>query len=209
MQNKDLKRRIIDISFKKKLSHIGSCLTCVDIIEEIYRIKNNDEKFVLSPGHAGLALYVVNEKYYRVDAEQAFEHHGTHPDRCKKCKIDCSTGSLGQGLPIALGMALANPKKNVYCIFSDGECSEGSIWEALRIKTDNKVKNLKIYVNINGWGAYQKINTVKLINRLKTFDPTLILRKTKVEQLPFLKGQNAHYHIMSKSDYIIAQNILK
>lgn len=208
MQNKDLKKRIIDISFKKKLSHIGSCLTCVDIINEIYRIKSKDEKFILSPGHAGLALYVVNEKYYHIDAEYAFEHHGVHPDQCKTCNIDCSTGSLGQGLPIALGMALANSKKKVYCIISDGECSEGSIWEALRIKTDNKIKNLKIYVNINGWGAYQKIDTIKLINRLKTFDPTLIIKRTNVEQLPFLKGQDAHYYMMNNSDYTVASKIL-
>src|SRR4051812_33407854 len=116
MKNKDLKKRIIEISYKHKLSHLGSCLTAVDIIDEIFQVKKPNEKFVLSSGHAGLALYVVLEKYEKkdfdgnlipLDAEEIFEHHGTHPDRCKACHLDCSTGSLGQGLPIAVGMALA------------------------------------------------------------------------------------------------------
>ena len=61
--NKELKKRILEISYKKKLSHLGSCLTAVDIIDEIFKIKKPDEKFVLSSGHAALALYVVLEKY--------------------------------------------------------------------------------------------------------------------------------------------------
>src|SRR2546427_251920 len=67
MTNKDLKKRIIEISYKNKLSHIGSCLTAVDIIDEIYAIKKPNEKFILSSGHAGLALYCVIEKYTKGD----------------------------------------------------------------------------------------------------------------------------------------------
>ena len=158
MNNKDLKRRIIEISYPRKLSHLGSCLTAVDIIDEIFKIKKPEEKFVLSVGHAGLALYVVLEKYLGLNAEKIFEHHGVHPDRCSKCHIDCSTGSLGNGLPIAVGMALADRNKNVYCLISDGECSEGSIWEALRIASEQNLNNLKVYCNFNGWGAYKSIS---------------------------------------------------
>ena len=114
-----LKQRILEISFEHQLSHLGSCISAVEIIDEIYRKKQDSEKFILSEGHAALALYVINEKYHKIDAEKAFNHHGVHPDRCKKCRLDCSAGSLGQGLPIALGMALANREKNVYCLISD------------------------------------------------------------------------------------------
>lgn len=209
IQNKDLKKRILDISYKQKLSHLGSCLSNVDIIEEIYQVRKTDEKFILSPGHAALALYVVNEKHFGVDAVKSFKHHGVHPDRCKKCKIDCSTGSLGQGLPIALGMAIADRQKDVYCIISDGESTEGSIWEALCIKTNNHIDNLKIYININGWGAYGKVDTKILLKRLKIFDPGINVRQTTVEQLPFLKGQDAHYYVMNQNDYTLAMKILK
>lgn len=210
INNLKLKRRIIDISYRNKLSHIGSCLTAIDIIQEIYDIKKPNEKFILSSGHAGLALYVVLEAHGGRSAEEIFAHHGVHPDRCEMCKIDCSSGSLGQGLPIAVGMALANRDLNVYCLISDGESSEGSVWEALQIATDLHLINLKIYVNINGWGAYREINTKLLKDKLSFFGGLNIeTRETNVEQLPFLLGQSAHYMIMNEEDYKLAMEVLK
>lgn len=209
LQNKDLKRRIIEISYKYKKSHIGSCLTAVDIIEEIYNLKRKREKFILSEGHAAIALYCVLEKHEGRNPEYLLKKHGIHAGRDEKNGIWCTTGSLGQGLPIALGMAMANKQKNVYCMISDGETAEGSIWEALRIKTDSNLNNLKVYVNLNGFGAYGKINSIKLIKRLKAFCPDVIIKRTNVQQLPFLKGQDAHYYIMTNQDYEKALKLLK
>lgn len=209
MQNKDLKKRIIELSYKYKKSHIGSFLSAVDIIEEIYNSKAKDEKFILSEGHAAIALYCVLEKYESGDPEYLLNKHGIHPERDEKNGIWCTTGSLGQGLPIALGMAMSDKSKNVYCMISDGECAEGSIWEALRIKTDNNIKNLKVFVNLNGYGAYGKINTAILSKRLKVFCPDINIRQTSVEQFPFLKGQDAHYLVMTKENYAQAINLLK
>jgi len=76
-----LQRRIIDISYKYKLSHISSCISTVDTIDQIYGIRKKDEPFVLSNGHAALALYVVLEKYEKQDAEKLWKKHGTHPNR--------------------------------------------------------------------------------------------------------------------------------
>ena len=76
-----LKRRILDLSHKYKLSHIGSCLTAVDLIDGIYKVKKPDEPFILSQGHAGLALYVVLEKYEKRNPEKLILKHGTHPNR--------------------------------------------------------------------------------------------------------------------------------
>lgn len=209
MKNKDLKRRIMELSYKYKKSHIGSCVSAVDIIEEIYNKKAKGEKFILSEGHAAIALYCVLEKHEGRNPEYLLKKHGIHAGRDEKNGIWCTTGSLGQGLPIALGMAIANRKKNIYCLISDGEAAEGSIWEALRIKTDNNLNNLKVYININGYGAYSKINPKDLIRRLKAFCPDIIIRRTSVEQLPFLKGQDAHYYIMKKEDYKKALDLLK
>ena len=210
MINKDLKKRIIDISYDKKLSHLGSCLTAVDILDEIYSTKKPEEKAILSSGHAGLALYVVLEKYLGLNAEKIFDHHGVHPDRCEECHIDCSSGSLGNGLPIAVGMALANKDKDVYCLISDGECMEGSIWEALRIRAENKLDNLKVYVNYNGWGAYQEIEQYWLITRLRAFGVNLDdIIQTNVKEFPFLKGQQGHYKAMDDKDYEQAKKILE
>lgn len=201
MKNVDLKKRIIELSYKYKLSHIGSCLSAVDIIEGIYHEKDEDEKFVLSSGHAALALYVVIEKHEGIDAEKIFNHHGVHPDRCKECHLYCSTGSLGHGLPIALGMALANRDKVIYCLISDGECSEGSIWEALRIAKEQQVDNLFVYVNINGFGAYKEINSMQLSNQLEYMSWATPKQANLLGLPKWLQGQEAHYLTMDKKRY--------
>lgn len=207
IKNASLKRRIMEISFKQKLSHIGSCLTAVDIIKEIYDIKKPDEKFILSSGHAGLALYVVIESKGGKNAEDIFTHHGVHPDRCADCGLDCSTGSLGQGLPIACGIALADRSKNVYCLVSDGECAEGSISEAMRIRDEQRLKNLKVYINQNGWGAYKEIKHLYLPQTVN--DSWWEMRYTNVDYLPFLNDLDAHYYVMNEDDYRTAMEILK
>ena len=219
ISNKDLKRRIIEISYKKGLSHLGSCLTAVDIIKEVYDIKKPNEKFVLSSGHAGLALYCVLESFGGRNAEEIFDHHGVHPDRCSECGIDCSSGSLGHGLPIALGMALVNRDRVSYCLISDGECSEGSVWEALRIAREQYLTNLKIYFNFNNFSAYKEVDShfiewqirkyLETSGPLSEGNPTLEFRYTTADYLPFLKGQIGHYKVMSEKEYIYAKNILR
>jgi transketolase len=114
-----------------------------------------------------------------------------------KCGLSCSTGSLGHGLPIALGMALADRSRNVYCLISDGELAEGSIYEAYRVKWDYKVDNLKIYINHNGWGAYR---TAEVYDFFADDSDTVVV-KTNSDQLSFLKGQDAHYHVMTEQEY--------
>ena len=136
---KDLIKRILEISFKYRLGHLGSCLSALDILDCIYSIRKVNDPVILSSGHAGLALYVILEKYGFANAEKLFIKHGVHPNRDLQNGIYASTGSLGQGLPIAVGMAIADRKKEVFCIVSDGECAEGSIWEAVRIASEQKL----------------------------------------------------------------------
>src|SRR5688572_11755718 len=197
-----LERRILDISYKHKLSHIGSCLTAVDIIDKIYAKKKPDERFVLSCGHAGLALYVVLEKYGYGDAEELLEKCGVHPDRLAAKVIDCSTGSLGHGLPIALGMALADMDKNVYCLISDGECSEGSIYEALNVKVKYSINNLIVHTNVNGWSAYDKWYEHHLPG---------IEKNHNTSKHWFIKqyGQSAHYKVLNEQEYETINNCEK
>src|ERR1700727_736274 len=142
-----LKIRLMDISFRHKLSHLGSCMTALPIIQTIYALKEPDDIFILSSGHAGLALYVVLESYLGVNAEKLLEKHGVHPNRDVKNGIICSSGSLGSGLPIAIGHALADDTRTVHCLISDGECAEGSIWESLQFIGETGLSNIKVYVN--------------------------------------------------------------
>ncbi|HVA96926.1 MAG TPA: 1-deoxy-D-xylulose-5-phosphate synthase N-terminal domain-containing protein [Candidatus Acidoferrales bacterium] len=229
---KKLRKRILKISHESRLSHLGSCLSAIDLIDTIYKVKKKDEKFILSNGHAGIAWYAVLEKYGYIQDANSIKNLHVHPDRNTQLDIHVSTGSLGQGLPIALGMALADRKRQVYCMLSDGECAEGSIWEALRIAVEKKVTNLKIIINANGWSAYDKVNLTYLSKRIKAFgfiihkvnghdnnhilkkitigqtSPTVLYAYTTVEQFPFLTGQDAHYYTMTDEDYTKAKKLL-
>ncbi len=219
--------KIINMTYTVDACHLGSSLSAVDIIEAVYEVKKPKEKFILSAGHSASALYAVleNHGFLKNPNLHKLEYH---PKRNQSLGIDLSTGSLGQGLPIAVGMALAKRNAKVYCLTSDGECMEGSIYEALRVMTENNLKNLIVIVNANGYTAYKETDTNKLIKIFKGFGlkirlvdghnlknlkkaicsnntkPTIIIAKTKVNQLPFLCGLNAHYYKMTKKDYQLA-----
>jgi transketolase len=197
----DLKKRIVEIAYKNKLGHLGSYLSSVDIIDEIFSKMEKDDIFILSSGHAALALYVCLEKYHKIDAEMLFKKHGGHPHRDEENKIYCSTGSLGLGITVALGRAIANPKRKVWVLISDGEAAEGSVWESLKTIYEHSIDNIEIYVNINGLCAYKEVDVDYLTQRLKSFLPSINLKYTTVEQYPFLKGLNAHYHVMNEENY--------
>jgi transketolase len=198
---KKLEKRIMDITYQEGLSHLSSTLSALPIIEEIYKEKKDDEVFILSNGHAGLALYVVLEDLYGIDATMLLHKHGIHPGKDLENKLYCSTGSLGSGLPIAVGHALADRTKNVYCMISDGEAAEGSIWESLRFIKESKLDNLKIYVNINGMSAYEYLNVDYLIERLKVFLPRINIRLSDPVEFSFATGLLTHYYVMKPGDY--------
>lgn len=229
---KRLKRRLLEVSFREKTSHLGSCLTALDAMIVVFDMKKAEDRFILSNGHAGLGLYVILEEQGLMDLSSMQGLH-IHPDRCVAKGIYVSTGSLGQGLPIALGMAMADAKRTIYCMISDGECAEGSIWEALRISVEKSVKNLKIIVNANGWAAYQEVSPERLKAQFEGFGlsplevnghsldelkkavarceggKSLVFAKTTVEQMPFLKGLDAHYYVMGPQDYQSAMEALQ
>lgn len=205
---KELEKRIVQISYDNQLSHLGSNLTAVGIIDEIYQKRRDNEPFILSSGHAGLALYVVLEKYLGVDAEMLFDKHGVHPNRDMDNGIWVSTGSLGQGLPIAVGMALSDRQRLVHCLISDGECAEGSIWESLRIWKRENLTNLKIHLNWNNWAAYRSTENDDELLILKDWYP-ITIHEPEINIFPFMKDQANHYHVMNEEDYNQAMEILK
>lgn len=186
-----LERRITDISKRYKLSHLGSNYTAVNIINHIYAKKRAKDKFVLSSGHAGLALYCVLEKYNNMDAERLLKKHGIHPNRDTLFGIECSTGSLGMGLGIAVGMAIAQPDIDIYCLITDGESYEGIIYEAANVKAKYNLVNLKVYCNWNGFTAYD-VCPLRHIKLLQQLIPDITVVKTSVESYG-LKGLSAHY----------------
>lgn len=190
-----LEKEIICISYRHKLSHIGSCLTILPILEEIYKKKFADEKCIISCGHAHLAHAVIMQQYGIIEsAEQNILDHGIHCERAGGC--DCSTGSLGQGISISLGMALSDRTKRVFCVISDGEAMEGMVYETLNAKEKYKVDNLIVYCNFNSFGAYDEIK-FETINRL----PGIIIVDTSQHWFIQQFKQEAHYRCLTETDY--------
>ena len=196
-----LERRVVDISYKEKIGHLSSNLNAVNIIDEIYCTKKDSDLFILSSGHAALAWYVVLEKHQGHDAEVLFHRLGVHPHRDAESGITVSTGSLGMGITVAVGYALADPTRDVYCLLSDGECAEGSVWEALRFIFERNLTNLKVYVNVNGMIAYDMINRDYICRRLETFLPSINIRHTEPPNWPWAQGVLTHYYVLKPEDY--------
>lgn len=205
----NLKERLLDLHYNNNEEHIGSCFSGLEIIDDIFKKMNKDDIFILSCGHLGYALYAVIEKYYGINAEDLIKKHGGHPHIDEKNKIYCSAGSLGLGITVAVGRAMANPKRDVYVLISDGECAEGTIWESLRYIYEHKINNIKVFVNVNGYAGYDAVDTHYLEKRLKAFLPEINIVNTKVSHFSFLRGIGAHYHIMSEDDYKKAKKELK
>lgn len=149
-----LTKQILDISYKSKEGHIASSLSIIDIIYTVYKnflLKNSLDKFILSKGHGSLALYTILE-YFNILNPQQLESFcsfdsvlGGHPT-IKIPGVEASTGSLGHGLPIAVGMALAKKIKNesgtIFCLIGDGESNEGTTWESAMVASHHKLDNL-------------------------------------------------------------------
>lgn len=201
MLNK-LHNRLIEISYKYKLSHLSSCITSLPILCDIYNKKNKEDIFILSNGHAGLALYVVLEYFLNKNAEELYNKHGTHPNYDIENGIFCSTGSLGLGLPVGIGYALSNPNRKVYVLISDGEAAEGSIWESLNFINNKQISNIEVHVNMNGHSAYEWLNTDSLTKKFKAFLPEIQIHYTDLKAFPVLneKGIEAHYCLIKNED---------
>jgi transketolase N-terminal domain/subunit len=156
-----------------------------------------------------------------------------HPDVKLHAAVNISTGSLGQGLPIAMGMALAEPNRQVYCLISDGECYEGSIWESLRFAARHPLPNLTILLNANGWSAYDAVDLPGLYHMIKStgldvakvdghslvavrralkkksLKTKFIWCETTVNQLPGISDLAAHYQALTEQTYQAAVEVLK
>lgn len=192
--------RLLDQSFKYKSHHLGSSFSSLPIILDIYSQKNPLEKFILSNGHAAAALYIVLEKEKNKDSSILFEKMGEHPHRNEEWGIDCTTGSLGMGISVATGMALADRKHKVYCLVSDGECAEGVFWESIRFAKYQKVTNLNIYVNINGWAGYDEVDKEELAKEISSVNSSVQIRFTN--NYPFEEFElGAHYMNLDKKLY--------
>jgi transketolase N-terminal domain/subunit len=196
-----LHQRIFDIAFKHKVGHISSAITACDVLDQIYQTKKPEEQCFLSCGHCFLGLAVVIEKYEGHDAEAAFLRNGCHPHRDPAHGIHCSAGSLGLGICIAVGAALADRTKDVYVLISDGELDSGACLEALSFKRRVNLSNLKVYLNLNGRTTCRELDREEVMVRAYRADASMVIRDTSCDQYAPLRGIVGHYKVLSDTEY--------
>ena len=166
-----IRRVIIEQSRRADVGHIGSSLSITDIVAALFAgplwhaspDDSDRDRFVLSKGHAALALYGALHETGRLTDEQlstfctGLTPLGAHPEHAL-AGVDFSTGSLGQGLSIATGAALAarlqGSSRAVYVVASDAECNEGSLWEAVMFAAHHGLSNLVAIIDVNRQQAF-------------------------------------------------------
>jgi len=170
-----LRRRILDISQTVSALHIAPAFSCLEILDTIFfglmrreADGSSPDTFLLSKGHGAMAQYVVLEELgimTKADLDgycKPHGHLGAHPDYGLP-GIEASTGSLGHGLPMALGICLANQESKLasstYVVLSDGELMEGSNWEAIMAAINLNIRDLTIFVDLNGFVSATPISS--------------------------------------------------
>ena len=182
-----IRRRTIETSARAGIPHLGSCLSCVELLTSIYwqELRINPlspesvdrDRFVLSKGHGAPVLFQILAERGFFSAERlsefgkpgsVFHEHPPKPGYIPG--VEAATGSLGHGLPMALGMAIAQRIKGEefrsYALLSDGECNEGSIWEAAMLAGGQKVNNLTAIIDYNKWQATGRSQEVMALEPL-------------------------------------------
>ena len=176
--SRKLRYKICEMSFKAKAAHLASSLSCIDLIISIYfgnmfkfntSKANSNDRFVLSKGHAAAALYSVLAEKKIIPKSKLSQYaknnsnYEEHPN-FKIKGIDCSTGSLGHGLSFGIGISISknllNKKGNILVLMSDGECNEGSVWEAAGFATAQNLSNLIVLIDSNNWQATGRSNEI-------------------------------------------------
>lgn len=167
--SRKIRNSILNMIYKSGSPHIGSCFSSVEILTALYsgilNISPDDtfnpdrDRFILSKGHAAAALYAVLAEHGFLSKNEinGFAVNGgaleQHPSRDLKRGIEVSTGSLGHGLSVGTGMAIAGKRDKkdykVYVLLSDGELNEGSTWEAVMFASHHKLDNLIAIVDYN------------------------------------------------------------
>jgi len=175
----EIRKNIITMAYEASSAHMGGCLSCVDLLVVLYfsimKINPKDplgsgrDRFVFSKAHASKAFYatLARRGYFNKEILSKYEKNEGlpgHPTRYILPGVETSGGSLGHGLSIAAGMAYAgkvdNKSYRVFAMLSDGECDEGSTWEAILFAGHHKLSNLVVVIDYNKIQSYGRTKEV-------------------------------------------------
>lgn len=177
---KKVRQYAVEMVYNASSGHVGGSLSIADVLVGLYfGVKEDTDKFVLSKGHASPALYatLALKGYLPEDELMTFRALGSrlqgHPKLNTDIGIDMSTGSLGQGVSCACGMAIADRNTQVWTVLGDGECQEGQVWESFMFANHYKLSNLCVIIDNNNLQISGKVtdcmNLNPLADKLKAF----------------------------------------
>ena len=158
------RKKILNISQNVSALHLGGSFSCTEILDTIFfkfLKKKNVDNFILSKGHCSILHYVILNFFGIISDKELGNYSksdakfGVHPE-VKNKGINASTGSLGHGLAIAAGLALANRKKTIFVVLSDGELQEGSTWEAVLAISSLNLNNVIVVIDNNDYQSLEK-----------------------------------------------------
>jgi transketolase len=167
-----IRRQFLRMHYEARAGHIGSGLSAIDLLTYLHGVwLRPQDRFILSKGHGASSLYATLHHFGRLSDEELATYYrdGTlfpaHPAPRAHAAIPAATGSLGHGLPIACGMAytekvLAARDARVACLLSDGDCNEGSTWEAALFAGHHALDNLVAIVDANGIQGFGRTEDV-------------------------------------------------
>jgi transketolase len=184
---RDIRGRLVEMSHRAEVPHLGSSLSCVDILATAYwRVLNirpdhpddpERDRLILSKGHAATTLYaaLASRGFFPSEWLDDFAKPGgrlpEHPSPGCVPGVEAATGSLGHGLSLGLGMALAGRilghKFRVFVVMSDGECNEGTVWEAALFAPAHKLDRVAAIIDYNKWQATGRTDEVMALSPLK------------------------------------------
>lgn len=173
----EARRDILTMVHKAQTSHIASNFSVIDVATVLYENLKEEDRVVWSKGWAAASIYYFNAKYGRGDKE-AVKQFPNEPyfglAETTVGGVEVNGGSVGHGLSVAVGMALGKKRAGeagkIYCIMSDGELNEGSVWEAAMMAGHHKLDNLVAIVDKNGWQAMGKTKDVAEFNESRVFE---------------------------------------
>ena len=158
---KTIRKDILKTSYEAGACHIGSALSCVEILLEIFKRMKKGDRFIFSKASGVCAYYVLLSRVGRFPKNDLVKYLKRYPLCDKRVPgVLHSVGSLGHGLPVAVGLALSDRDRDVYVLMSDGELQAGTTWECLLFVKQHKLTNLNIIVDHNGLQACGKIKDI-------------------------------------------------
>lgn len=164
---------IIETVYRARGGHLGGSLSVVDILSSCYSMKHEIPfELILSKGHCMLAWLCVLHEIGYISKEALDSYYldgslfGGHPKKGVVEEITWATGSLGHGLSVCCGKAMARPDKKYICILGDGETNEGSVWEGLMFLSQHKIKNVLVIIDNNKQESLDLTNNILSIEQM-------------------------------------------